>query len=321
MPLMQSEHDSINRSGRPRFDVPVPEDGYRWWYVDGISDDGRSGIVVIAFVGSVFSPYYYAARSRGPADPENHVAINVGLYRSNGKLWAMTERSRNALARDADTFGVGPSHVGWQGADLHIDIDERSMPLGRRLKGRIVVRPQSLNERQFVLDDEGRHTWQPVAPLAQIDVDFERPSWHWHGDAYVDTNAGQRPLEQDFRSWHWSRGNRAGYALINYAVTDTAARERSLSLAFDAGGNHEQLSVPPLVDLPDSGWRIRRQAQDGAAPVVERTLEDTPFYARSLLLVDERGESLRIMHESLSLERFRKTWVRTLLPFRMPRVR
>jgi hypothetical protein len=25
------------------------------------------------------------------------------------------------------------------------------------------------------------------------------------------------------------------------------------------------------------------------------------------------------MHESLSLDRFRKTWVRMLLPFRMPR--
>ena len=40
----------------PRFDAPVPPGGYAWWYVDALSDDGRHGLTVIAFVGSVFSP-------------------------------------------------------------------------------------------------------------------------------------------------------------------------------------------------------------------------------------------------------------------------
>ena len=35
----------------PRFDTPVPPGGYRWWYIDGLSDDGRHGITLIAFVG------------------------------------------------------------------------------------------------------------------------------------------------------------------------------------------------------------------------------------------------------------------------------
>ena len=33
-------------------------DGYVWWYVDALSDDGRQGLTIIAFIGSVFSPYY-----------------------------------------------------------------------------------------------------------------------------------------------------------------------------------------------------------------------------------------------------------------------
>ena len=41
-----------------RFDAPVPHGGYAWWYVDALSDDGRHGITIIAFIGSVFSPYY-----------------------------------------------------------------------------------------------------------------------------------------------------------------------------------------------------------------------------------------------------------------------
>ena len=319
---MQTAKDPDLEAARPRFDAPVPADGYRWWYIDGLSDDGQSGIVIIAFVGSVFSPYYYSARTRGRTDPENHVAINIGLYRPNGKLWAMTERGRSALARDADTFSVGPSQARWIGDSLHIDIAERSMPLGRRLAGRVIVRPEGLNQRRFSLDSEGRHTWQPIAPLARIEVAFKQPSWYWQGDAYVDTNAGQRPLEADFRSWHWSRGTDTGRTTINYAVTDLHGRERSLALAFMADGQHEELATPPVVELPDSGWRIGRKTQNDAIPVVERTLEDTPFYARSLLRVkDAQGTQRRIMHESLSLQRFSSTWVRTLLPFRMPRLR
>ena len=45
------------------------------------------------------------------------------------------------------------------------------------------------------------------------------------------------------------------------------------------------------------------------------TLEDTPFYARSVLV---NGSDLT-MHESLSLDRFRSPWVQVMLPFRMPR--
>ena len=48
----------------PDFNVAVPPSGYRWWYLDGLSADGQRGLTVIAFVGSVFSPYYAAARRR-----------------------------------------------------------------------------------------------------------------------------------------------------------------------------------------------------------------------------------------------------------------
>ncbi len=319
---MHNETHNERGSEGPRFDVAVPDDGYRWWYVDGLSDDGRSGIVVIAFVGSVFSPYYFAARQRGPADPEDYVAINVGLYRPRGKLWAMTERGRSALRRDRESFEVGPSRVRWDGTSMRIDIAERSMPFGRRVAGRITVRPEGLNTRVFELDEAGRHTWQPIAPLARIEVAFERPAWFWQGNAYVDTNAGQRPLERDFHSWHWSRGSANGKTTIDYAVTAADRSQRSLALRFGPAGEHESLASPALVDLPSTGWRIRRRVQSDSVPVVERTLEDTPFYARSVL--NNPGDSTRprhVMHESLSLERFSSTWVRTLLPFRMPRLR
>ncbi len=122
----------------PCFDTAVPPGGYAWWYVDGLSDDGRFGVVVIGFVGSVFSPYYAFARRRGRPEPENHVAINVALYGPGGR-WAMTERGRSALHRRADVLACGPSRMVRRAGGLDILIDEVTVPLPRRLRGRIRV--------------------------------------------------------------------------------------------------------------------------------------------------------------------------------------
>jgi len=59
---------------------------------------------------------------------------------------------------------------------------------------------------------------------------------------------------------------------------------------------------------------------DTADVSVRKTLEDTPFYARSALTAHLHGAPAAIMHESLSLDRFRAPIVRAMLPFRMPRV-
>ena len=52
---------------------------------------------------------------------------------------------------------------------------------------------------------------------------------------------------------------------------------------------------------------------------MKRTLEDAPFYARSQLSARLFGETVDVMHESLSLDRFRRPIVQAMLPFRMPR--
>ena len=80
----------------------MPRDGYAWWYLDGISADGTRAISVIAFIGSVFSPWYAWS---GRRDPENHVCINVATYGPGGRF-AMTERGRAALRRGPDRLAV-----------------------------------------------------------------------------------------------------------------------------------------------------------------------------------------------------------------------
>jgi len=56
-----------------------------------------------------------------------------------------------------------------------------------------------------------------------------------------------------------------------------------------------------------------------AAPQVVRTLEDTPFYARSVVRTQLCGQTVEAMHETLSATRFASPMVQALLPFRMPR--
>ncbi len=41
-----------------RFDRAIPPGGYQWHYLDGVSEDGPSAIVVIALVVNPFSPRY-----------------------------------------------------------------------------------------------------------------------------------------------------------------------------------------------------------------------------------------------------------------------
>ena len=91
--------------GAPNFAQSVPAGGYAWGYLDALSEDGRHGLTIIAFVGSVFSPYYHWS---GRAEPENHVAINVALYGERGHRWSMTERGRGALDRRAPGIFRGP---------------------------------------------------------------------------------------------------------------------------------------------------------------------------------------------------------------------
>ena len=54
---------------------------------------------------------------------------------------------------------------------------------------------------------------------------------------------------------------------------------------------------------------------------MRETLEDGPFYSRSLIDTWHAGQPLHEVHESLSLTRFASRWVQVLLPVRMPRRR
>jgi carotenoid 1,2-hydratase len=311
-------------AGPFRFDRPLPTDGYAWWYVDALSDDGQHGLTIIAMLGTVFSPYYAWARRRGPTDPLQHCALNVALYGASGRRWAMTERDARALTRSSTGLRIGPSQLQWDGTRLVIDIDERTAPLPRALRGQVTLEvPAFCDSPALALDAGQLHSWQPLAPVARVDVRMQHPGLTWNGSAYLDSNFGSRPLEQDFRGWTWARATRDGTTTVTYDVSPLAGPERSIALQFEASGKSRSFEPPPRASLPRTGWGIERSTRcdPGSAPAVIETLEDGPFYARSLIDTRHAGQPLREVHESLSLQRFASRWVQVLLPVRMPRRR
>jgi carotenoid 1,2-hydratase len=141
----------------------------------------------------------------------------------------------------------------------------------------------------------------------------------------MDSNWGSEPLEAAFSRWHWSRAKMAdGSCAVLYNTVNLDGSDTGLALRCPAGGEMAEMPSAPAAALPTATiWRMGRstRADEGRQATVLRTLEDTPFYARSLLQTTLAGETVTAVHESLSLERFQQRWVQTLLPFRMPRRR
>lgn len=311
----------MTTSDGPDFILEVQQNGYVWWYLDAISDDGANALTIIAMIGSVFSPYYAAARRRGAGQPENYCALNVALYGSS-KRWALTERGQTALKRTTQQLSIGPSSVRWDGRDLIVEIDEITVPIPSRIRGAVRLTPAAIVRETFTLAERGNHRWRPIAPVARVTVEMESPELSWTGPGYLDWNAGDEPVEDAFSGWHWSRAAGAAGATVFYDGERRREGAFSLALEIASDGSTRRIQPPPICPLPTTPiWRIARKTRsDPNNPAtIQRTCEDTPFYARSVIDLSVAGRRMHAMHESLDLDRFKSRWVQTLLPFRMPR--
>ncbi|MEM8490715.1 MAG: carotenoid 1,2-hydratase [Pseudomonadota bacterium] len=313
------------RERRLDFARPVAKNGYLWWYVDAISENGDQAMTMIVFVGSVFSPYYARARKHSPQSAEQHCAFNTILYGPGSrKRWSMTERDSSALTRTQDCYRLGPSEICWDGESLLARIDEWCVPWPRRMQGQIRITPSAITPHTLLLDIHGRHRWHPIAPIAKVEVDFPGLGVCWTGEGYLDCNEGSEPLSDGFYGWDWARVRMSeDVCTVRYETRPKANQPRRLSLSFDSEGRISQAPASDARTLRATDvWRVARTVPSSADcdDCLERTLEDTPFYARSLIRSASDGRHGQGIHESLSMDRFEKRWVQTLLPFRMPRI-
>jgi carotenoid 1,2-hydratase len=233
----------------------------------------------------------------------------------------MTERGRASLQRSPTRLSVGPSALSLTGDRLVIDINEWTVPVPKRLRGRVTVDLGPRFDTAFEIDRQQRHFWQPLAPLATASVDFDQPGLGWKGRAYVDMNRGSEPLEKGFRRWSWSRAEAGEATTILYDAEPRLGDRRTLALGYHRDGSITMTEAAPCQPLPRTGWMVSRDTRaEPARPArILRTLEDTPFYSRSLIAQGRPSSETRAVHESVDLDRFRSRWVQVMLPFKMPR--
>lgn len=329
-PRAGSAHGRVEwaRGGRERargfgLDAPVAAGGYRWTYLDAITEDCQWGIVAIALVGNPFSPGYARARRRPPARALDHSALNVAIYGPGGRLWVLSERVLERSHLTASSVRFGASELRWDASRLTVDLNDETAPFGRSVRGTIVFHPSGPpTDTDFSLDPAGLHRWWPVFPEGRVDVRLEQPDIRFTAKAYLDTNCGRAPLEEGFSCWTWSRAHDAEGTSVTYDVTTRSGTCSSIAVRFDQRGQVEELEGLGSSVLPTTRWRLARSARGDRecdARIV-RELEDTPFYARSLAAMSVRKRPVVAVHETLSLDRFSATWVQFLLGFRMRRV-
>jgi carotenoid 1,2-hydratase len=241
----------------------------------------------------------------------------------------MTERGQRHVQRERHAFVVGPSQLQWQGDALQITLDERSVPLLRAVRGVLRLHPRALTTFHAGLDGRSLHRWGPIAPCARIEVDLQSPALRWQGHAYFDSNEGDEPIERGFTRWDWLRTAEAdGSTAVIYDVQPRDVRRsgasRLVAQRFTPDGSTSAFEASPRQRLaPSALWRIDRQVRApnaGSPPRVVRTLEDTPFYARSLIDMQAgNGQRVQAVHETLDVQRLVSPVVQAMLPFRMPR--
>ncbi len=273
---------------------------------------------VIAFIGSVFSPWYAWS---GRKAPENHVCLNVATYGPGGRF-TMTDRGRGALAQTADTLTIGPSALHWDGTRLTIDIDEVSgPPIIGRVRGRITLTPGAVTGVEMPLTPDGAHVWRPFAPVADIDVDLGAKGWKWQGHGYFDANFGTRALERDFRFWTWGRYPTRDGAICIYDAERADGSTLDTAVAFDRDGTARVTQAPPRTPFRRSLWAVRREtrADAGVVPKQKLAMLDAPFYSRSVVETQINGERVTGVHEALDLRRFASPLLKPMLAVRVPR--
>lgn len=210
----------------------------------------------------------------------------------------------------------------WERDELVIDLAERTTPWRSPLRGRIRFRPSVPGVMEpIAIDGAGRHVWRPIAPLGSVEVKLDAPSLSFRGAGYMDTNAGDEPLEDGFSSWSWTRLSERQGARITYDVETRDGRSLRHGLSMSASGTRP-FSGSAERSVRPTAFGLRRvvRVDAGERPSLLRTLEDGPFYARSAVeVVRPDGVALRGMHETISLDRLAARWVQFLIPFRARR--
>ena len=209
----------------------------------------------------------------------------------------MTERGRRALqARHGHTWTIGPSALAWDGTALTIGIDEitRAVPVAharhgaRHPGGAHRPAPSGWTRAAAIAGGRSRpargsrsSSTSPACAGAATAISTATPATSRWKTAFT-TGTGRAPAPRDGSRHALRRARRDG----GHAVAGIGAAIRT--------GSVEQFEPPPRRHLPTTRWLARGARAPGRMRARPRrwpqTLEDAPFYARSVLATHLLGE-------------------------------
>lgn len=277
---------------------------YEWWYLDALSTDGRTAIVLIWFVGLPFSPDYLTDHERGKRPPAlDHVALFAAVYRGGRQIcYALNRYPRDAFeaSRDRLAVRVGPNVVEARDGSVVARFDVPLLLGGSRLVGELDVRPRT---SALPIDfgpgaGAADHVWNPLAPDCGVRGSFAIEGARgadrggaFHGRGYLDHNYGRRPLTEGITRWHWGRAHFDETTVVYYHTEPAAGPAETLLATVDGAGASR---VVPEARFEASAWRrrilcprfptsVRTAGEDVAFEGTVRSIVDWgPFYMRFL---------------------------------------
>lgn len=307
---------------------------YQWWYFDALSDDGRFAVVVIFFVGGVFSPLYADRLAAGiAASPMDHAMVNLAVYeRGKKRAWVFSEYPREYLTvHQADLdIALGRSRITRRpDGSYQLVVDDDDLPARRAIRFTMTLTPQEpgLAPPGFALSGDGRHFWASPAPRGRVEARCDSLGLSFAGTGYHDVNLGHEPLHAGFREWSWGRAHLAGETRIYYDAMTASGRRNQMILS---GRRGELRRLAPTFDQPAPGWTpwlLRPPAAPTAVESPESALsvrretrlESSPFYERSVSVFSSGRDETRGICEYVNLTRFARPAIRFMLRYRIYR--
>ena len=288
-----------------RFATPDSTCGaYRWYYADASAGDLTA--VAIFMIGTVFSPRYAAAGTKGR--PLEHCAVNFALYRSGVRqAWVFSGYRTATLHGPRLQIGQSSLAYGPDGS-VQIQIADRTAPWGRPLAATLNLWPACPTAEAVALVPGHSHQWQALAARCRsaLTVSDGEPKL---GSGYHDTNWGSGPLGTDLPGWSWTRVHRAGATEVRYRPCGSGDE---LRLSAYSDRVEIERSAPDPSDSARTWWGLRVPRDLGASGESPKLLESSPFYAR----LESQSGSAHALAEVADFARFARPSVRWMAHFR-----
>ena len=237
-------------------DVPG---AFVWWYVDLVDGNG-DGLVLIASWGLPFLPGLLDAARRGrPEAPRGWPALSLAVYRGGACAFYLLDVPAHATwaqvgDREVLTLGASTVCIGYADGAIDVVAEIDAEGAGQRITGQIRVRGAS---PPWSEPADAVHGWSVLAAcaLGEAVLTTGGSTLRVAGRAYVDRNAGTRPIDAlGMSAWTWARVALPDHELVVWDVDGVTAVIWS-SLVSRCSRAEQCRVRPSRVRCPDAAVR------------------------------------------------------------------